>query len=69
MLVVDFAPHDREELRLHQAHARLGFEDDAVLGWLAGQGLEARVAAKLPGDLTVTLWLGERAPLARAEAA
>ncbi len=69
LLVVDFAPHDREELRLHQAHARLGFEDAAVIGWMAAQGLEARVAASLPGDLTVTLWLGERAPLARAEAA
>lgn len=69
LLVVDFAPHEREEFRSHHAHARLGFEDNAVAGWMAASGLEAGVVSKLPGDLTVTLWLGKRASLARAEAA
>lgn len=70
LLVVDFAAHDREEFRTDHAHARLGFEKTAVCGWMAAAGLDARVVATLPGgDLTVTLWLGERAPLARAEAA
>ena len=70
LLVVDFAPHSREELRAHHAHARLGFDDAAVSGWLAAAGLDARVAAKLPGgDLTVTLWLGSRPALARKAAA
>ena len=69
LLVVDFAPHAREELRSHHAHARLGFDDSAVNGWMAAAGLQANVVAKLPGNLTVTLWLGKRAGLARAEAA
>jgi ArsR family transcriptional regulator len=61
LLVVDFAPHEREELRTRDAHARLGFSDEAVLGWMAAAGLEARVLEHLEGgELTVTLWVGER---------
>jgi len=70
LLVVDFAPHDREELREQHAHARLGFEDKQVVGWMAAAGLEARVIEHLSGGpLTVTLWIGERAALPQAEAA
>jgi len=70
LLVVDFAPHDREELRELHAHTRLGFDDAQVCGWLADAGLVARVADRLTGGpLTVTLWIGERAALSRAEAA
>jgi len=61
LLIVDFAPHEREELRTRDAHARLGFADEAVLGWMASAGLEARVLEHLEGgELTVTLWVGER---------
>ncbi|HLL59079.1 MAG TPA: metalloregulator ArsR/SmtB family transcription factor [Allosphingosinicella sp.] len=61
LLIVDFAPHEREELRTRDAHARLGFADEAVLGWMAAAGLEARVLEHLEGgELTVTLWVGER---------
>lgn len=70
LLIVDFAPHNREELREQHAHVRLGFEDELVCGWLASAGLEARVADRLTGGpLTVTLWIGERAALPQAEAA
>ena len=70
LLVVDFAPHDHEELRAQHAHTRLGFEDSQVCGWLADAGLDARVADRLSGGpLTVTLWIGERAALPQAEAA
>ena len=75
LLIADFAPHEREELRTRQAHARLGFEEATVNGWLRDAGLEARVAARLPAPtgvaepLTVTLWLGERPPLEQREAA
>lgn len=70
LLVVDFAPHDREELRAQHAHTRLGFEDGSVCGWMADAGLDARVADRLTGGpLTVTLWIGERAALPQAEAA
>jgi ArsR family transcriptional regulator len=59
LLIVDFAPHEREELRTRDAHVRLGFPDEAVLGWMAAAGLEARVVEHLKGgELTVTLWEG-----------
>ena len=61
LLIVDFAPHEREELRDRDAHARLGFSDEAVTGWMAAAGLDARVLEHLKGgELTVTLWEGER---------
>jgi ArsR family transcriptional regulator len=61
LLVVDFAPHEREELRARDAHARLGFADDAVIGWMNAAGLKAQVIEHLEGgELTVTIWAGER---------
>ena len=61
LLIVDFAPHEREELRSRAAHARLGFADDAMLRWLADAGLAGRVVEHLEGGaLTVTIWAGER---------
>src|SRR5689334_5029434 len=33
LLVVDFAPHEREELRDRDAHVRLGFDDATMTGW------------------------------------
>jgi ubiquinone/menaquinone biosynthesis C-methylase UbiE len=61
LLIVDFAPHDHEELRTRDAHARLGFADEAVAKWMEEAGLDARVVDHLAGgDLTVTIWLGER---------
>ncbi|HWT13652.1 MAG TPA: metalloregulator ArsR/SmtB family transcription factor [Allosphingosinicella sp.] len=61
LLIVDFAPHDREELRSRDAHMRLGFADEAILKYLEEAGLEGRVVEHLEGgELTVTLWLGEQ---------
>jgi len=62
LLVVDFAPHDREELRLRDAHSRLGFADEQVAAWFeqAGLGL-AQVETLAGGELTVKLWLGCKA--------
>ena len=61
LLVVDFAAHEREELRTRDAHARLGFADEAVLKYLESAGLDARVIEHLEGgELTVTIWAGER---------
>lgn len=60
VLVVDFAPHDREDLRLRDAHARLGFSDEAVLKWMHAAGLSGEVVEHLKGgELTVTIWRGE----------
>jgi ArsR family transcriptional regulator len=62
LLIVDFAPHEREELRLRDAHVRLGFADETMLKYLEEAGLEGRVVERLEGgELTVTIWLGERA--------
>ena len=59
LLIIDFAAHEREDLRARDAHTRLGFADDAVIDWMAAAGLEARVVEHLEGgELTVTLWEG-----------
>lgn len=61
LLVADYAPHQREDLRTRFHHVRLGFEDEAVLGMLMASGLKGTVAARLPGpELSVTLWEGRR---------
>ncbi len=61
LLIADFAPHSQEELRARYQHVRLGFEDAAVLGWLAAAGLSSRVVSHHPGpELGVTLWEGRR---------
>jgi ArsR family transcriptional regulator len=61
LVIVDFAPHEREELRSADAHIRLGFADEAMLKHLEEAGLDGRVVEHLGGgELTVTLWLGER---------
>ena len=61
LLVVDFAPHEREELRERDAHLRLGFSNEAMAGWFAAAGLVAQPPRHLAGgELTVTLWLGTR---------
>jgi ArsR family transcriptional regulator len=59
LLVVDFAAHEREELRATDAHIRLGFEDEAMVGWFAAAALEVDHVEHLEGgELTVTLWRG-----------
>ena len=62
LLVVDFAAHDREELRNSDAHIRLGFEDEAMTGWFAAVGIDMDHIEHLAGgELTVTLWRGTMA--------
>ncbi|AOF95554.1 ArsR/SmtB family transcription factor [Sphingobium sp. RAC03] len=61
VLIADFAPHEREELRLRDQHARLGFSDDQIGGWFSAAGLVLERVETLPGqELTVQLWLGRR---------
>jgi ArsR family transcriptional regulator len=61
LLVVDFAAHEREELRTRDAHARLGFADESMLKYFGDAGLDGRVVEHLEGgELTVTIWAGER---------
>ena len=72
LLIADFAPHDREELRERDAHVRLGFADEQVAAWCAAAGLMmARVETLGGGELTVKLWLARKAgpALKKVEAA
>ena len=70
LLVVDFAAHEREELRERDAHIRLGFEDEVMAAWFASAGLEVDEIQHLKGgELTVTLWRGVKAALPQWRAA
>lgn len=63
LIVVDVAPHDREELRRDHAHARLGFGDDEVLEFMSAAHLNGSVMDHLDGGaLTVTIWSAEPKP-------
>lgn len=61
LLIADFAPHEREELRTQDAHARLGFSDAQIANWMSAAGLALTMTETLDGgELTVKLWLGTR---------
>jgi ubiquinone/menaquinone biosynthesis C-methylase UbiE len=65
ILVVDFAPHNLEFLRVAQAHRRLGFSPDQVAGWLDEAGLDCTLTREIAPSkknaeqLIVSLWLGQ----------
>ncbi len=72
MLIVDFAPHDFEELRDQHAHRRLGISSEHMAGWMARAGLSLIKHDVLPPPyvnarmgLTVSLWLAENANVAQ----
>jgi ArsR family transcriptional regulator len=70
LLIVDFAAHEREELRERDAHIRLGFEDEVMAGWFAAAGLDIdRIEHLEGGELTVTLWRGVKAAITQRRAA
>jgi ubiquinone/menaquinone biosynthesis C-methylase UbiE len=61
LLIIDFASHDREELRDRDAHARLGFSDEQMNAWFTNAGLSLEEVRDLRGGtLTVKLWLATR---------
>lgn len=65
LLIVDFAPHEREALRVDNAHTRLGFSDDQIRSWFAASGLAVDLIETLAGgELTVKIWRGRRLALA-----
>ena len=70
LLIVDFASHEREELRLEHAHARLGFSDEQMAGWLSAAGLALTETRTLEGgELTIKLWAAERLSKMKVKAA
>lgn len=61
IVIVDFAAHDREELRAVHAHARLGFSDAQIAALLAGAGFIPSEDRALAGrELIVKIWTGVR---------
>lgn len=61
LLIADFAPHEREELRAMDAHTRLGFSDEQMATWFAAAGLVPERSETLEGgELTVKLWLARK---------
>ena len=62
LLVIDFAQHDRAELKEQDAHLRLGFADDAMRGWFSAAGIHLdRIVRLSGGEHTVILWRGVKA--------
>ncbi|MFN0154086.1 MAG: ArsR/SmtB family transcription factor [Gaiella sp.] len=62
MVVVDFAPHDRSELRIEHAHRWLGFPDARVEGAMQDAGVLPVPSQRLEGGaITVVVWLGRAA--------
>lgn len=62
MLIVDFAPHNLEQLRTDAAHRRLGIGRVEMDEWLRAAGLQSAAVEELVGDdttLTVTIWLAQ----------
>jgi len=57
LMIIDFAPHDLENLRHDHNHHRLGFADDDIKTWCARAGLTLSQTVSLDGaSLTVKIW-------------
>ena len=72
LLIIDFAPHQLEQLRDEHQHRRLGFDDGEMQRWLAEAGLATTAPVTLSPDtdgLTVAIWTADRPALVRANAA
>ena len=68
LLIVDFAPHDLDDLRTAHAHRRLGIAGEHMAQWLQRAGLHLAQHDVLPPPwrkegtgLTVSLWLATSA--------
>lgn len=60
-LLVDFTPHNEENLRDEHAHRRLGFDDAEVATWFKACGISMSKIEYLKGNpLTVAIWLGKK---------
>jgi ubiquinone/menaquinone biosynthesis C-methylase UbiE/DNA-binding transcriptional ArsR family regulator len=64
IVIVDFAPHHEESLRMEHAHRRLGFSGEEIGAMLGESGLALRHASDIRAPdqgtaLTVSLWIAE----------
>lgn len=70
VVIVDFAAHQREELRERFAHARLGFTDAQIETLLVKAGYDPVAPVALEeGELIVKIWIGHRLATNAAAAA
>ena len=61
LLIVDFAPHQEEQLRTEHNHQRLGFNQQEIHQAMRSAGLKPGATETLVGDpLTVNIWQGTR---------
>lgn len=61
LALIDFAPHDEENLRENHQHRRLGFSDAEIETLCADHGLQIESIDHLAGNpLTVTLWFARK---------
>ena len=68
LVIVDFAPHQLEQLRTEHAHRRLGFTDDDVNNWCCEAGLQMVTVRTLAGEpLTVKIWVAIKSAGSRAK--
>lgn len=57
LIIVDFAPHELQELRDEHAHQWLGFSEQEMNRWISAANLETVKPEYLEGDpLTVCIW-------------
>lgn len=61
LVIIDFATHEREELRTVHAHARLGFADDLIARAFAANDVPLIQQLALDGGaLAVKVWMGQK---------
>ena len=66
LIIVDFAPHQEEQLRLEHKHQRLGFQDKEIRQALTKAGLKPGKTRSLNGDpITVNIWNGVKSAKVR----
>jgi ArsR family transcriptional regulator len=62
LVIVDFLPHELENLRTEHAHRRLGFSDREVAEWLRSAQLAPGETRHLAGEpLTIGIWTAIKA--------
>jgi ArsR family transcriptional regulator len=60
LVVVDLAPHERQDLLSGLAHRWPGFDDAALAGWFGAAGCAPLPPEDIPGPLPVRLWPARR---------
>ncbi len=68
LIVIDLAPHDRDDLTAKRAHRWPGFSDAAIHLLLTDSGLDPGEAMTIPGSLDVRIWCAARMHAAAADA-